>query len=175
MTASQLRSQSDESRGRLNESRARLFGFIKGLSEEQFRHVPAGETWNIAAHLAHLLRVERLFAARATAALHEDEPYIESTRVLNDDDPALAQHLAVPQIIHGMQAARRELERTLDGGDGGDAALERALRHERFGRMTVRDIMVKMAQHEHEHGEDVERLAKLAPAPRVTIPLTPRS
>lgn len=165
MTVSQLRS-------RLDDSRERLFGSIKGLSEEQFRHVPAGETWNIAAHLAHLLRVERLFAARAAAARDEDEPYIESTRVFNDDDPALAQHLAVPQIIHGMQAARRELERTLDGGDG---ELERAVRHERIGRMTVRDIMEKMAEHELEHGADVERLAKLEPAARETIPLTPRT
>ncbi len=169
MTASQLRSH-------LKESRERLFGSISGLSEEQFRHVPAGETWNIAAHLAHLLRVERLFAARTTAALLEDEPSFgssgESTRVLSDDDPALAQHLAVPQIIHGMQAARRELDAVLDAGD---AVLERAVRHERLGRMTVRDIIVKMAQHEDEHAADVARLATLAPAPRVTIPLTPRT
>lgn len=162
-------------RSQLRASRDRLMGAIHGLSEEQFRHVPASDTWPIAAHLAHLLRVERVFAERALAALDEDEPSIASTRAQNDDDPGLAQHLAVPQIIHGMLNARRELEAALDRCD--DEALEaRAIRHETRGRMTLESIFVKMAQHEDEHRMEMTRLVKLAPASaRVIIPLARRS
>ena len=161
-------------RSDLVETRAVLFKNIAHLSEEQFRHVPSGQTWPIAAHLAHLLRIERVFVERTRAALVEPEPNIPSTRALNDDDPAIAQHLAVPQIIHGMQAARRNLDVLLASCD--DAALERALIHERLGRMTVRDIAVKMAGHEREHAESIAALAKQAPSVRrATIPLTRRS
>ena len=161
-------------RSELQASRASLFGNIHDLGEEQFRHVPSGESWSIAAHLAHLLRVERVFIERARAALVEHEPNIASTRALNDDDPALAQHLAVPQIIHGMQAARRDLDALL--ASCAEPALERAMIHERLGRMTVRDIAVKMADHEFEHAEAIATLAKQAPSVRrATIPLTRRS
>lgn len=167
MTVSTLRSD-------LQGSRERLFALIRGLTEEQFRHVPAGEMWSIAAHLAHLLRIERVFAERARRALTEDEPAIPSTRVQNDDDPALAQRLAVPQIIHGMQASRRELDDLLAGCDA--AALSRAMRHERLGLVTVADVAVKMASHEEEHAAAVTRLVRRAPSTgRVIIPLARRS
>jgi len=162
-------------RSQLRASRDGLMAAIGGLGEEQFRHVPVGETWSIAAHLAHLLRIERVFAERARAALTEDEPFMASTRAHNDDDPGLAQHLAVPQIIHGMLNARRDLEAALDACD--DEALEaRSIRHETRGRMTLGAIFVKMAQHEDEHRAEIARLVKLAPqSARVIIPLARRS
>jgi uncharacterized damage-inducible protein DinB len=167
MTVSELRSG-------LQLSRQRLFAEIRGLAEEQFRHVPAGDDWCIAAHLAHLLRIERVFVDRARAALTQDEPHMPSTRAANDDDPGLAQGLAVPQIIHGMQAARRELDELLAGCD--EQKLERAILHERLGRMTVAQIAAKMVQHEDEHAAEIARLARQAPSGgRVIIPLRRRS
>ncbi|MBI5284995.1 MAG: DinB family protein [Chloroflexi bacterium] len=167
MTVSQLRSD-------LQGSRERLFGLIRGLSEEQFRYAPEVAAWPIAAHLAHLLRTERLFVDRARLALTEHEPRIPSTRALNDDDPGLAQRLAVPQIIHGMQASRRELDELLARCD--DAALLRVMVHERLGRLTVRDLAVKMAAHEGEHAEAIAQLLRQVPSGgRVIIPLTRRS
>jgi uncharacterized damage-inducible protein DinB len=163
----------EDCRVELRESRDLLFSAIRGLGEEQFRFAPKGEAWNIAAHLAHLLRIERVFAERGTRALTEEQPYCASTAVANDDDPALAQHLAIPQIIHGMQAARRDIEALLDAGD---AALLRAIMHERIGRMTVEDIVKKMSVHEHEHAEAIGALSRQAASARpVTIPLTRRS
>lgn len=163
MTVAQLRSD-------LQTSRERLFAPLGALNDEQFRHVTAGETWSIATHLAHLLRVERTFTERAALALTLDEPRIEATGPVNDGDPALAQSLAVPQIIHGMQAARRALDDLLARCDA--AMLERAILHPRFGRMTIAQIAAKMAAHEREHAADVERLAAQAPPTRrVIIPL----
>ncbi len=178
-TVSRLRSD-------LRTSRDGLFAAIRGLTEEQFRHVPQGETWCIAAHLAHLLRVERIFTERVHAALAEDEPFVKGGAALgNDDDPGLSQRLAVPQIIHGMLNARRDLEVALDACD--DAVLDlRAIRHETRGRMTLEAMVVKMAQHEDEHRLEIAKLVKQAPpsarvrpAPvppaGVTIPLARRS
>jgi uncharacterized damage-inducible protein DinB len=167
MTVAQLRSD-------LKDSRDMLFERIRGLSEEQFRFNPPASAWSIAAHLGHLLRVERLFAERADRALRENEPWMASTRIDNDDDPGIAQHLAVPQIIHGMQASRRDLERVFDASD--DLTLERAIVHERIGKMTIRQIMAKMAEHEQEHADEVALLARQAQsASHVIIPLKPRS
>lgn len=163
----------DDLRSSLHESRARLFASIRGLDEEEFRFAREPGAWNIATHLAHLFRIERIFAERARAALIEDGVACPSTRVANDDDPALARQLAVPQIIHGMQAARRELEAVLDGGED---ALARSIMHETRGRMTIAEVAQKMADHEREHGADVGALARQAAAARrVTIPITPRA
>lgn len=158
-------------RSALQESRTQLFALIRPLNEEQFRHAPGDGGWPVAAHLAHLLRVERVFVERTQAALREDEPAVASTRVHNDGDPALAQRLAVPQIIHGMQAARRDLEALLDGCD--DGALERAVRHETLGRMTVRQMAEKMASHEVEHAEAVAAIIPGLPAVPESLPLIP--
>jgi len=161
-------------RSDLQGSRERLFTQIRGLSEEQFRHVPGGESWSIATHLAHLLRTERIFVERVRRALTEREPSIPSTRAGNDGDIDLAQRLAVPQIIHGMQACRRELDALLAACD--DAALARAIHHERLGRMTVADLAVKIASHEDEHTAAVARLVRQVPSTgRVIVPLTRRS
>jgi hypothetical protein len=166
----------------LRESRDRLFSSIRGLSEEQFRHVQTDKTWSIAAHLAHLLRIERVYAERALAALTEVEPFVSSTRVHNDDDPGLSQRLAVPQIIHGMLNTRRDLQAVLDGCD--EAGLQRVVRHETLGRLTIQQMMEKMAGHEAEHALEIAHLVKQAPASAripasgpqgVTIPLARRS
>ena len=122
-------------------------------------------------------RISRICCASSgcspSAALREDEPHCASTAVRNDEDAALAQHLAVPQIIHGLQATRRDLDALLDAGD---ASLTRAILHETRGRMTVEDIVRKMADHEREHGASIGALARQALNARpVTIPLTQRS
>ena len=158
----------------LDDSRARLFEHIRGLTEEQFRHTPSGEEWPIAAYLAHLLRIERVYAERAAAALDEEAPFVASTRVHNDDDPGSAQRMAVPQMIHGMLNTRRDLLAVLDRCD--DAALQRTVRHETLGPLSVQQMMDKMAGHEAEHADDVARLVKLAPpSARVILPLMRRS
>ena len=125
-------------------------------------------------HLAHLLRCERMLVERSQRALDSDEPRVASTGITNDDDPGLTQRLAVPQIIHGLQASRRDVESLLDRIDA--AGFDRAILHERLGRVTVRDMTEKMAAHEQEHAAEVAALARQALRARpVTIPLSPRS
>ncbi len=165
---------SAELRSALHYSRERLFNSIRGLTEEQFRFVPECEPWSIAAELAHLLRIERAFAERARVALVEDTPFVESAAAHNGDDAGLAQHLAVPQIIHGMLNTRRELEDVLAQCD--DDVLARTVEHARLGRMTLAALMTRMADHETEHTVSVLKLVRQAPKTgRVILPLIPRS
>lgn len=167
MTVSQLSSD-------LQASRDRLFASVRGLGEEQFRYAPPGERWSIATHLAHLLRIERLLTERVGRALREEQPHVASTGDQNDAEPGRAQRLAVPQVIHGLLNARRELEALLASCD--DAALDRAVQHERLGRVSIGAMAAKVAAHEDEHARAVGSLAREAPAAgRVTIPLTRRS
>jgi uncharacterized damage-inducible protein DinB len=162
-------SDADRLSDALRAGRVRLLAGLQGLGEEQFRFT-GDDGWNIATHLAHLLRCERMLTERASRALREDEPLVASTGINNDDDPALAQRLAVPQIIHGLQAARRELETLLEGLD--DTALERVIVHERDGRVTARALIEKAAAHEVEHAGAIELLARQArAADAVTIPI----
>ena len=166
MSAAELRLE-------LARTRDALLAPLRELTEEQFRHAPAGGEWPIAAHLAHVLRVERHFVERMRLAMREDEPRVPSTGATNDDDPALAQHYAVPQIIHGLQASRRDLTQILEAC--GDDGLERAINHERRGRITIRTMAEKMREHDAEHAETIEKIAQEArTARRVIIPLAQR-
>jgi hypothetical protein len=164
MTTSALQSE-------LRTSRARLFELIRGLTEEQFRFVDT-DGWSIATHLAHLLRCERMLVERCALARSEDGARVASTGITNDDDPGLAQRLAVPQIIHGMQASRRDLEALLQAC--GEAELEQAIAHERLGRVTVRDMVTKAAVHEREHADAVASTVERAPAAPTVIHLAQR-
>ena len=156
----------------LRASRQRLLDAISGLEEEQFRHSPDG-AWSIAAHIAHLLRTERAYGGAARAALTGDGTVMTSTAVDNDDDPGLAQRLAVPQIVHGLQACRRDLEAAVE--EASARGVPRTITHERIGPMTVEDVARKMASHEDEHAAGIEALARAARSARpAVIPLTQR-
>lgn len=144
----------------LQKSRDGLLASLRGLGEEQFRHTPDA-SWNIATHLAHLLRTERAYVARASAAARGERVAKRSPAVDNGDDPALAQRLAVPQIIHGLQAARRQLEALLDEA-GGDA-------------LTVTHVAGRVAAHESSHAGTIASLARSVPQSPPVIPLTPRA
>ena len=104
---------SAEAHADLANSRKALLAPLAGLSEEQFRFAPPG-AWSIAVHLAHVLRVERGVGEGIARALSEQSARMASAGASNDRDEGLARHLAVPQILHGLQASRRSLEALLD-------------------------------------------------------------
>jgi len=143
-------------RATLQESRDGLLASLRGLGEEQFRHTPHGGAWNIATHLAHLLRTEREHVEHAR---RDSDVTAPDTTAANDGDDALAQRLAVPQIIHGLQASRRQLEALIDGAHTPAAAAAGA----------------HVAAHEREHAAAIAALARSAPQSPPVIPLAPRA
>lgn len=150
----------------LTSVRARLFETIAGVSEEQFKKRPpapddaSGPNWCIAEVLAHLLQQERLRTERIALALRDDGAVITSSPEEEHFEAARAgRGLPVPQLIHGLLASRREVQRQLDHAARLDGALQRTNTHPRLGPQTVAWILQeKVIEHEAEHVAQIEAI-----------------
>jgi hypothetical protein len=70
--------------------------------------------------------------------------------------------MAVPQIIHGLLAERRDTERTLAGMS--EEALVRPLQHEALGELTIGGLFGHLSDHESEHAKQIRELREAAAA-----------
>ena len=146
--------------------RERLLQSLSGVSEEQFKRRPpapdgeAGPNWCIAEVLAHLLQQERLRTERIALALEHDGLEITpSTGEAHYEAARAGRGSPVPQLIHGLLASRREIERLLDQAMSFEGGLERATIHPRLGRQTVAWILrEKVIAHEAEHVAQIEAI-----------------
>ncbi len=152
--------------------RERLLRAIAGVSEEQFkRRPPDSETdqtpWCIGEVLAHLLQQERLRSERIALALREDgAPVVPSTQETHDEGARAGRMAPVPQLIHGLLAARRQTERLIDAAAALDGGFERAVLHPEHGRQTAGWLLeTKIVAHEAEHVAQIEALRLVVGAP----------
>jgi hypothetical protein len=153
-----------------------LLSAISGVSEEHFKKRPpatdpAGPSWCIAEVLAHLLQQERLRASRIALALEQDDVVITPSSDEEHKEAARAGRGApVPQLIHGLLASRREIERLLEQAGSLPGGLERATHHPRLGRQTVGWILrEKVIAHEAEHVAQIEAIKAALVQPRTSI------
>jgi len=152
-------------RRELRAARARLLEAVAGVGEEQFKRRPAAEAggepgWCIAEVLAHLLSQEKLRTGRIALALERDGALAEpSPPELHEQAARAGRGAPVPMLVHGLLAARRELERLLDGAEAVEGALERGVVHPRRGREDVRWLLrEKIIAHEREHTAQIEAI-----------------
>jgi DinB superfamily len=156
----------DALRFALTAGRERLLEAIAGVSEEQFKKRPpaadesSGPNWCIAEVLAHLLQQERLRAGRVALALDQDGAAITPSPEEEHLEAARAgRGSPVPQLIHGLLASRREVERQLDRAASIDGALQRTNRHPKLGAQTVAWLLrEKVIEHEAEHVAQIEAI-----------------
>jgi hypothetical protein len=154
----------DELKTLLTATRKRLMRAVSGVSEQQFKRRPEpsaedAEPWCIAELLAHILDFEQLWTGRIAQALVAPE-----SRVTPSDDE---QHEAarragrgapVPQLIHGLLATHRELDK-LVGRAEAEGGLEHTVLHPTRGRLTVAwMIEVYGIEHLAEHTATIEEL-----------------
>ena len=145
----------------LRSGRQRLLAVVAGVSEEQFKRRPAIEhvaeagNWSIAEVLAHLLaseqrqgeRLEGLLEGREAGALPvSDEQRHEEAR--------LGRTVPVPQVIHGLLAGRRRVERAL--------ATPGATASEAVSRLVREDVI----EHEAGHAAQIEAVRSVLGAVR---------
>jgi hypothetical protein len=163
--------ESEELRAGLSAVRERLLASISGVSEDQFKKRPplpegeSGPNWCIAEVLAHLLQQERLRAERIGLALTApDSQLTPSTDETHYEAARAGRASPVPQLIHGLLASRREIERLLADAAAEDGSLERSVVHPRLGGQTVSWILrEKVIVHEAEHVAQIEEIkARLA-------------
>jgi DinB superfamily len=153
-------------RAAMSSGRARLLDVISGVSEEQFKKRPpaptdgAGPNWCIAEVLAHLLQQERLRASRIAMALRQDGAVIEPSSEEEHYEAARAGRASpVPQLIHGLLASRREVERLLDQASTVPGGLQRTTRHPQLGPQAIAWILrAKVIDHEAEHVAQIEAI-----------------
>jgi DinB superfamily len=155
----------DELRQGLVDVRTRLLETIAGVSEEQFKKRPPGEpgtpaNWCIAEVLAHLLQQEKLRSARITQALEQDGASVTPGTDEEHFEAARAGRASpVPQLIHGLLASRREVERLLDETGAIEGGLERTTTHPRHGAQSVGWILrAQVIDHEAEHVAQIEAI-----------------
>jgi uncharacterized damage-inducible protein DinB len=161
-----MTSEAESLRQSLAAVRARLLETISGVSEEQFKKRPAAPadeaapTWCIAEVLAHLLQQERLRASRIALALQQDGAKITPSPDEEHFEAARAGRGApVPQLIHGLLASRREVERFLDEASRLEGGLQRTTLHPQLGPQTIAWILeAKIIDHEAEHIAQIEAI-----------------
>ena len=167
-----MNAEAADLRTALVDVRQRLLEAIAGVSEEQFKKRPpalgdvASPGWCIAEVLAHLLQQERLRASRVGLALQQDGVVIIPGTDEEHYEAARAGRASpVPQLIHGLLASRREVERLLDRAEAEDG-LERRTMHPRLGPQSIAWILrTKVVEHEAEHIAQIEAVkAALAAA-----------
>jgi hypothetical protein len=159
-------------RQRLSESRARLLEAIRGVTEEQFKRRPIEGGRSIAELLALQLVSEKLRAERIRQALAADGATVELSDPEAQAQQARAGRVApVPQLIHGLLAARRQLERLLDDAEAIDGGLERFVLHPREGRQSIGFILTEqVAARELAFVADIETLKALVVADTILSP-----
>ncbi len=159
-------SEIDELHRSLSEVRERLLSTIAGVSEELFKKRPPlategdGPNWCIAEVLAHLLQQERLRASRIDLALKQDGVVITpGTEEEHYEAARVGRASPVPQLIHGLLASRREVERLLDEASAVPGGLDRTTFHPQLGPQTVAWILrAKVIDHEAEHIAQIESI-----------------
>ena len=154
----------EELRRGLAEVRAHLLEAIAGVSEEQFKKRPPatgeGPNWCIAEVLAHLLQQEKLRASRIALALDQGGGAVTPGTEDEHFEAARAGRASpVPQLIHGLLASRREVERLLDEAAAMDGGLARATTHPQHGPQSVAWLLrARVIEHEAEHVAQIEAI-----------------
>src|SRR6266480_4010526 len=145
-------------------SREGLMRAIAGVTEQQFKQRPAAaegqQGWSIAEVLAHLLWSEKLRSARIRIAVTAGGQTIMPSAMEEHEAAARSGRLApVPQLIHGLLAARRELERLVEEAGRAGGGLERSVVHPVNGVQTIGwMVSEKVIAHEVEHVAQIEAL-----------------
>ena len=130
---------------------------ISGLDDTALRARAAPGEWTTAEVLAHLLTTERNSLERARTVLTQDNPLVAWIPDEELEQQARsAQRMPVPQIVHGLLAQRRDVQRLLETLTPDQ--LSRPYRHERRGDLTAASLFQRMAEHESEHADQVRTL-----------------
>lgn len=134
---------------RMEASRSRLFAAITGLTEEQARTRPPDGGPSVSELLAHLMIWEQRLHEAVSAATSQS-----GSRYVSAEPPGRTTPL--PQLVHGLQAARRRTVLLLDRLE--PRQLGAATVGPESERTTVGALLERVPAHEEEHASEIERL-----------------
>ncbi len=134
---------------RMEASRSRLFAAITGLTEEQARARPPAGGRCVSEILAHLMMWEQAAHRAIGAAIPEVAPPPASSEAPGRATP-------LPQLVHGLQAARRRTALLLERLGARQLALPAV--DPDGERTTIRALLEGIPPHEDEHAAEIERI-----------------
>jgi hypothetical protein len=150
---------------KLSDCRARLLQTIAGVTEQQFKQRPPPspadpQPWCIAEVLSHLLDAERRTTSAIALALEQDGATYTRWEEAERIERARAGRLApVPQLIHGLLASRREIERLLDRLTATPDGLALHVADTQRGLLTIETLLrTDVIDHEATHVIQIEAL-----------------
>jgi len=156
MTEQELKSKLDAAE-RNPEELARA---VVGLPDHLLRRKPAPDKWSIIEIMAHLADIEMVYGYRLRQMLADNEPVIAPI-----DQDAWANKLgymehSAPELIAAYALTRRMNMRLLRRISVAD--LEKGAFHPEMGRkLTVAELVDRMAAHGRSHLEQIEKLKKM--------------
>lgn len=134
---------------------AQVSALVAGLTPEQLRFRPEENEWSGKEIVAHLRDAADIWGGRLFRTIEEDAPFLPGF-----DEAALARVRSYYYEHYGMalDAFTFYHERTLTLLRSLDAAgWQRAAQHEELGRITLEDMVARMADHERDHLGQLQR------------------
>lgn len=143
----------------LEDSRSQLFEAIKGFTEERFRARPESDAWSVSEILMHLLASEQRMRDRARQALGQPVA-VRPTPPEGERraEAEMGRQAPVPQLVHGLLGSRRETVLLIESLRPED--LSRPASHPELGTVTVERMFERIAEHETEHIEQIDRIRR---------------
>lgn len=134
---------------RLREHALDVFRLTKGLDESSFSSRPETDSWSLKELVAHMRRVQQVFASRIEVMLATDTPVLQSYAPENDSElPSMLKadgHLLVEVFLKERQALAERLEKL------SPADWHRAARHPEFQHFDVHFQVEFLVFHEANH------------------------
>lgn len=144
-----------EAVAQLASTAAQVAALVAGLTPEQLRWRPEAGEWSAKEIVAHLRDAADIWGGRLHRTAEEDTPFLPGF-----DEGQLARVRSYYYEHYGLaldaftfyRGHTLALLRSLD-----DAGWLRAAQHEEAGRLTIADMVERMADHERDHLDQLRR------------------
>ena len=141
---------------RLATTPGRIASAASGRSPEELSAAPADDAWSAVAVLAHLRASDDILSPRLVAMLVRDEPSLPAFDDRRWGEVMGYAEADFQELLAAFTFRRAELVKVLRGLAPSD--WERAGVHEAHGRITLRETLRHLVEHEAEHCVQLEAL-----------------
>jgi uncharacterized damage-inducible protein DinB len=151
------------------EIREKLKATFEGLSNEKMNEKPSQDEWSIAQIVLHLAGAETRFMKLALEAAQEQPDHKGESvdlSVFDDKSKKLKAPIDPPEdpqsiddLLNALQASRRLTEEFIEKYSEAELA-QRTMKHHRFGKMPVWQVLELIGRHELRHIHQIEETKK---------------
>ncbi|UCF21062.1 MAG: DinB family protein, partial [Gemmatimonadota bacterium] len=132
---------------------------VEPATDQALKRRAGPTTWCVKEHIEHLVVCDELARVRISAILSEDQPFLADrndeveNRAIGESG---ARNVAKSTLLRRLSDSRAALAFLIEGVAA--ARLERTGRHERYGLVSVYQILRHLVWHDHRHLLAIRRL-----------------